>query len=105
MKYFSYLFIIALTVLASCSLESTKEPLSTINDQHVDLHILTNGFVEFEGEQMSVEDFEDTFENYNLSEEAIIQLKVDENTTFGKVTDIQTILREKGVLKINYKKL
>ncbi|MEL7832557.1 biopolymer transporter ExbD [Fodinibius sp. Rm-B-1B1-1] len=105
MKYFSYLFIVTLTVLMSCSLESTDEPLSTINEQNIDLHILPDGAIEFEGEQMSIEDFKNTFENYDLSEEAIVQLKVDGNATFGKVTDIQTILREKGVLKINYKRL
>ncbi len=95
--------ILVLTViLGSVSACSLDADIQSLTDQDIDLHILENEKVNFEGTVMSFSDFEDKFKVFELSKNAVVNFKVDKEATMGQVTDIQQLLREKGTLKINY---
>ena len=72
------------------------------DDYVVDLHILDNGMVNFEGDVMSLDRFSNELETFEMTKETIVQLKTDKNVTVGHVTDVQKIMRDKGTLRINF---
>ena len=103
MRLTTALLFSLLVLLAACSSDISKQSLVDEDPDNINIHLLADGKVQFEGKLMSVEHFGNELKAYKLSDAAIVEMKVDANATMGTVTDIQGMLREKGALRINYK--
>lgn len=103
MKLSTALLFTLLGLLAACSSDISNQSLADEDPDNVNIHLMADGKVQFEGTLMSIDHFGNELEAYKLSEDAVVELKVDANATMGNVTDIQSMLREKEALRINYK--
>lgn len=95
-------FLIIVGLFIGCSDVNNQTLLDKNDDYLVEIHVLDNGMVNFEGEVIPINDFGNEFKTFEMAKEAVVQLEVDENVTFGNITDVQEILRDKGALRINY---
>lgn len=102
MRNFISVFLIIVGLFIGCSDVNNQTLLDKNDDYLVEIHVLDNGMVNFEGDVMSVDKFGNAFKNFEMTKESVVQLKIDEEATVGHVTDVQEILREKGTLRINY---
>ena len=102
MKYLISAFFIFATLLAGCT---GNQPNVTSQTQSIDLHILNESQVDFNGDLMTIAELEKELGHVQNPNNTIVEFKVNKDATMGAVTDVQEILRENGALKINYSTL
>ncbi|MDZ7683074.1 MAG: hypothetical protein U5J63_15555 [Fodinibius sp.] len=99
MKYFISVLLLIGVLFTGCVDEITE--LSSQDDTFA-LQILSNSEVDYNGDVMTIGDFQKELEDLTNPENVIVQLNVSDDAPMGAVTDVQKMLREKGALKINY---
>ena len=79
------------------SLEEGTQP------QKVHIEILSSETIKLNGETIALSQFASAYSDLSLDpNQVVVYLTVYDNASVGTVTDVQTILREQGTLKINY---
>ena len=103
MKYAIPIFLIVAGIIVGC-LNSTNNQRSAGNNT-IDLHVLSNGQVNFDGKIVSAADLSKQMGTITNPQNTIVQLRVSKQAAMGTLIDIQQVLRGKGTLKINYRSI
>jgi|GEM_PF-4774771 len=93
-------FILCFALLTACSTQSgnSQDPQSI---EEFSLHLIGNSQVEFDGNVMTVTAFGDKLENLHFVEDAIVNFYVKNTVTVGKIKDVEDILRDNKLLRLN----